>query len=94
MMRLLSAAEVGERLGIAAKTARKYMKDMCVVVLPGGDIRVEEDELNRWINARRLAPATGGTMRRKTARAPRVYDPALFEPDGRIKRRKSGGRTA
>ncbi len=87
MNRLLSAKDVGDALGVKPATARRYMRDMATVPLPGGDIRVEEDELARWINSRRKAPPTDQPKPKKT-RVTRTYDLDLFEPDGRIKRRR------
>lgn len=90
MKNLLTPAQVGERLGVNADTARRYMRSgMTCVILPGGDLRVEEAELEAWTKGRRVAPSTAGsktTTRRKPAQ---VIDLTLFEPDGRIKRRRS-----
>jgi hypothetical protein len=87
MTKLLSAAQVGERLGVQAKTARKYIRQMTTVVLPGGDIRVEEAELEQWISGKRQAPENTNIFK-QASRVRREVRPDLFEADGRIKRRR------
>ena len=91
MKALLSPAQVGERLGVNADTARRYMRaGMTCVILPGGDLRVEEAELEAWTKGRRVAPSTTGSKTTSNRRKPaQVIDLTLFEPDGRIKRRRS-----
>lgn len=89
MRRLLNAVQVGEILGVSENTARQYMRQhMACVMLPGGGIRVEEAELERWTNQRRVCPMDSMPAKAKRP-APRVYDLDLFEPDGRIKRRRA-----
>ena len=88
MKRLLNARGVGELLGVCENTARKYMKDMTCVILPGGDLRVEEIEVERWAAGKRKAPDTAPARKpRKPTPMPRLLD--LLEPDGRIKRRRT-----
>lgn len=88
MKKLLSAREVGELLGVCERTARKYIrKDMVCVLLPGGDLRVEESEVERWTERQRKAPAGTPAAKPRIIRMP--YPAELFEPDGKIKRRKS-----
>ena len=94
MEKLLDAVEVAALLGLKSpKTARAYIHEMAHIKLPGGDIRVEQRELECWLNARREAdtPKKGRQPRR---REPRVYDLELFEPDGRIKRTPPAKRRA
>jgi hypothetical protein len=90
MKALLTPAQVGERLGVNRDTARRYMRNqMTCVILPGGDIRVEESELEAWTQGRRVAPAQIAREPRARRKPAPVIDLALFEPDGRIKRRRS-----
>lgn len=90
MKSLLTPAQVGERLGVNRDTARRYMRSgMTCVILPGGDLRVEEAELEAWTRERRAAPI-GTANDRKTRKTPKsnVLPLDLFEADGRIKRRR------
>lgn len=84
MKRLLGARDVAELLRVNEDTARKYMRRMCCVVFPGGGLRVEEAELERWVSGNTQAPAERKPRKKPTVA---VYDLELFEPDGRIKRR-------
>lgn len=88
MERLLSARDVGTLLGITERTARRYMRDgMACILLPGGDIRVEATEVEQWTKKHREAPAsTSSAPRVRTM--PSLVPPELFEPDGKIKRRR------
>ena len=87
MKKLLTPKDVGDRLGVNCDTARRYMRrEMACIILPGGDIRVEEAEVERWTDQRRQAPAGTKSSRKKPV--PRIVDLTLFEPDGRIKRRR------
>lgn len=91
MKSLLTPAQVGERLGVNRDTARRYMRSgMTCVVLPGGDLRVEESELETWTREHRAAPISTDTARkpRKTRTTNNVLPLDLFEPDGRLKRRR------
>lgn len=91
MKKLLNAGEVGAILGVTDETARRYMRErMTCVMLPGRDLRVEESEVERFAQALRVAPASvqGKPTKAKKRPAP-ILDLTLFEPDGRIKRRRS-----
>lgn len=88
MKNLLTAAQVGERLGVNGDTARRYIRaHMVHIMLPGGDLRVEEAEVERWISTTRRTPEDSVPPRTRKPRKPCPYNPELFEPDGRIKRR-------
>jgi len=89
MKALLTPAQVGARLGVNADTARRYMRTgMTCIILPGGDIRVEETELETWAKLQRVAPGKKPVKRKKSAP---VINLSLFEADGRIKRRSAAG---
>lgn len=88
MKKLLSAREVGELLGVTEDTARKYIRQkMTFIMLPGGDLRVEESVVEAWAASQRTAPKETQTTKPRIMRMP--YPAELFEPDGRIKRRRS-----
>lgn len=91
MKKLLTAAQVGELLGVTDETARRYIRQhMACMMLPGGDLRVEEAEVERWLESTRQAPETVFQAARKMKpRTPHRYDPELFEADGRIRRRRA-----
>lgn len=90
MKKLLNAAQAAELIGVTEETARRYIRQqMTCIMLPGRDLRVEESEVERWISSTRKAPtAAQGAPRKKRTPRP-VLDPDLFEPDGRIRRRRS-----
>ena len=89
MKKLLSASDVGEILGVSADTARRYMRrSMVCVMLPGRDLRVEEAEVERFTAGLRNAPASAQAKPAKKHKPAPIIDLNLFEPDGRIKRRK------
>ena len=88
MKKLFSPREVGELLGVSEDTARRYMRaKMTCVRLPGNDLRVTEDEVERWTMSCREAPKEAPRKPRKPARST-IIDLNLFEADGRIKRRR------
>lgn len=90
MKKLLSASDVGEILGVNADTARRYMRrSMVCVMLPGRDLRVEEAEVERFAAGLRKAPISAQAKPTKAKKRPApIIDLELFEPDGRIKRRR------
>lgn len=92
MKKLLNAGEVGAILGVTDETARRYMRErMTCVMLPGRDLRVEESEVERFAQGLRVAPAAvqGKPTKVKKCKPAPILDLTLFEPDGRIKRRRS-----
>jgi excisionase family DNA binding protein len=59
-VRLLTAREVGELLGISAETVLRWTRrgDLPAIRLPGGAVRFSEDHLDAWLAAR----VTGHTL--------------------------------
>jgi predicted site-specific integrase-resolvase len=58
MKNLLTPVQVGERLDVNADTARRYMRSgMTCVIPPGGDLHMEEAELEAWTKRRRSKAA-------------------------------------
>lgn len=58
-MKLLTTNEVANRLSVSPRTVAKWIRDRhlpAVKMYPGGNWRVEEAELERFIQARRVAP--------------------------------------
>ena len=89
MKKLLTAGDVGALLGVSEDTARRYMrKSMTCVMLPGRDLRVEESEVERFAQGLRVAPTSTPAAPRKGRTPAPIIDLELFEPDGRIKRRR------
>lgn len=86
-MKLLSKYEVAEVLGCTPRAAHETMKKMNRVEINAKQYRVTEEELNRWIASCTVAPAQNQPRPHK--RPVVKYDPNLFEPDGRIKRRRA-----
>ena len=52
--RLLTAREVGETLGLHPETVLNWIRrgDLPAFQLPGGAIRVQETELDQWLQGR------------------------------------------
>lgn len=88
--RLLDAAEVAKHLNCCENTARKLMRQMEHVILPGGTahrmVRVAESALATWQQQNTIDPTTAGKGRKKAA-APRIFPHEGFDERGRIKRR-------
>ena len=53
--RLLTAREVGERLGLHPATVLLWIREgkLPAFRLPGGAIRIREDELDQWLDQRK-----------------------------------------
>ena len=51
---LLTARDVAERLGVSAETVLRWVRDgkLPAIKLPGGAIRVREDEIEAWLKER------------------------------------------
>ena len=90
---LLTITDVAERLGVERHKASDLMKLMPCFVMPGSRTkRVLETDFDAWIAAHTIIPVDIPTKRRKTRKQPEPeIDLNLFEPDGRIKRRRKGG---
>ena len=59
-MKLLTAREVGERLGVSTETVLRWTRrgQLPGVRLPGGALRYQEAELGEWL-AERATPGRG-----------------------------------
>lgn len=57
---LLTARSVADMLGLSAETVLRWIRrgDLPAIRLPGGAIRIREDELEKWL-AERATPARG-----------------------------------
>jgi len=55
--RLLTARQVGDRLGVSAETVLRWTRrgDLPGFRLPGGALRFSADELDAWLAARAIA---------------------------------------
>ena len=96
MDRMLSVDDVAKIMGCCRTTAYNMMHQMPHFVPPGSGthklIRVWERDLNAFIMSNTIIPAAPQAKgSRKAAPATRaaVLDSELFEPDGRIKRRRA-----
>ena len=51
---LLTARTVADRLDVSAETVLRWIRrgEITAIRLPGGAIRIREDELVRWLEAR------------------------------------------
>ena len=88
--RLLDAAEVARYLNCCENTARKLMRQMEHIVLPGGAshrmVRVTEGALATWQLQNTINPTPTGKGRKKAAE-PRIFPHEGLDERGRIKRR-------
>lgn len=91
--RLLTIADIAERLGVERHTAGVFVRQM-PRVMPGGKngklIRVRQSDFENWLAENTMYPAP--TPSKKDAgrrRSLTMPDPALFEPNGALKRRGS-----
>ena len=86
---LLTISDVAERLKVERHKASDLMKLMPCFVLPGSRTkRVREADFQDWVSANTVMPGVKPPKKRK--QEPEI-DLELFEPDGRIKRRRKGG---
>ncbi len=93
--KLLTITDVAGRLNVERHKASDLMKLMPCLVLPGSRTkRVREADLEAWIIANTVVQGMETSIpmkpRRKRKIAPEI-DLDLFEPDGRLKRRRNGG---
>ena len=92
--RLLNKHDVADRLQVSPKKAACLMKQMRRINISSNPNSqrprwvVTESEIDRWKMLSMQEPQLAAVE--KPRRKPTfTYDPNLFEPDGRIKRRKS-----
>jgi len=90
--KLLTITDVSERLQVERHKASALMNLMPCLVMPGTRTkRVREVDFQAWIAINTVVPA-GPMMNHREKRKPAPeIDLNLFEPDGRIKRRRKGG---
>lgn len=58
MEKFLTPKQVAERLAVSPKTVHRWVKDgkfKTVLFLPHGTVRFEATEIDKWINARKVA---------------------------------------
>ena len=89
--KLLTITDVADRLHVERHKASDLMKLMPCLVFPGSRTkRVRETDLQTWITENVVTP---GALPMKVQRCKKKADPGLdlnlFEPDGRLKRRKT-----
>ena len=89
---LLTISDVAERLKVERHKASDLMKLMPCFVLPGSRTkRVREADFQEWVSANTvMSGAVLAKPPKKRKQEPEI-DLELFEPDGRIKRRRKGG---
>ena len=56
MKTTLTIPEAAKRIPIGESTLRRYIrrKQITVIVLPGGDQRIDEDDLDDFLNSRKI----------------------------------------
>ncbi len=88
---LLNITDVAERLQVERHKASDLMKLMPCFVMPGSRTRrVREADFQAWIAENVVMPGALPTRLPRSKRKPEpVLDQEYFEPDGRIKRRKT-----
>ena len=89
--KLMTITDVSDYLGVERHKASDLMKTMPCLILPGTRTkRVRLIDLENWISSHVVVQAEAETGKRKKthAKAAPQYDPELFEPDGRLKRRR------
>ena len=89
---LLTISDVADRLSVERHKASDLMKLMPCLVLPGSRTkRVREVDFQEWIAANTIMPGAALSNHQRKKKAQPEIDLELFEPDGRIKRRRKGG---
>ena len=61
MTQLLTARVVAQQLGLCTETVLAWVRDgklPAIQLYPGGPVRIEQDELDAWLEERRTAPKT------------------------------------
>ena len=60
--RLLTARELGERLGVSPETVLRWVRrgELPAIRLPGGAVRFREDEVEAWLEER-ATPSQGAS---------------------------------
>ena len=64
MARLLTARVVAQQLGLCTETVLAWVRDgklPAIQLYPGGPVRIEQDELDQWLEERRTAPRRGAS---------------------------------
>ena len=87
--KLLTISDVATLLQVERHKASVLMKQMPCLVFPGTRTRrVREADLLDWIALNMVHQASGQRHRRKARTEAVPQESELFEPDGRLKRRK------
>lgn len=93
MDKMLTAEEVAKIVGCCARTAYTLMRNMPHFSPPGcGErklIRVWQSDLLAFIAKNTVDPAAPKGGRKPAPKVLPILDADLFEPDGRIKRRRA-----
>lgn len=90
--KLLTIADVADRLNVERHKASDLMKLMPCFIFPGTrNKRVREADFDEWMKANTVVQAMEKSRRKKPLgpTTPACLDLELFEPDGRIKRRRT-----
>ena len=92
-MRLMTVNDIAEALSVGRDTAQALMRQMRHINVSTGNrrelLRVYEHDFRAWLESRAESPET--QRGKGTQRKPRTItelDLELFEPDGRVKRRR------
>ena len=86
---LLTISDLADRLGVERHTASKMMKQMPCLVFPGSRTkRVKESDFLAWVDAHTFVPGAVPPKPAKKKHPKPEIDLELFEPDGRLKRRR------
>lgn len=89
---MLTIEQAAESLGVSSKTIRTILPDLGAVDLLGGRgqrriIRIPEDAIMAYLSKCRIMAEPKPQKRTKAKE--QALDLTLFEPDGRIRRRRS-----
>ena len=91
---MLTINDVAERLNVERHKASDLMKLMPCFVMPGTRTkRVREKDLDAFIAAHTVMPCLVTRKRRKAKDQEPEFDPEFFEPDGRLKRKRTPKQT-
>lgn len=89
-MKLLTIEQAAELLGISQKTVRNMLPQLGALDLLNGSsprrmIRIPKEGIDKYLSSCQIRETEPNRKPRRTKR----IDLTLFEPDGRIKRRKT-----
>ena len=94
-MQLLTVEQAADALGISEKTVRRMLPELGALDLLSGRsqrrmIRIPRESVERYLSSCRITTAVP-EKRKHAPRKPKTepLDLELFEPDGRIKRRRT-----